>query len=123
MNKFEKVVQTDFEKQKGANVQIIGDEGSALLNVWADIIDNDDPRFFVTLNNDNELLIVNVDTSEFKLPDISFSDDRTYCYLKFNKCQVHIKLEGEGVVIDVWDMTDPTEEEVINSTYSYWSEL
>lgn len=123
MHTFQKVENTDFDNQKGADISICNGEQSSLLNVWVDNIEKDDVRIFVTHENNDELLRIMLDSSEFKLPEISYSEDRSYCYLTFNDVQIHIKLEGEGIIIDAWDMSEPSYEEVLDSTAIEWDEF
>jgi len=123
MKQFQEVVITNSSKQKGASVPIANTEHSATLNVCVDIAETNEPSITVKLNNKEQVLFTDTSMEEFVLPTISFSDDRTYCYLIFTDFQVHIKIECEGVIIDVWLLDKSDDEQVVESTYLYWEEL
>lgn len=113
---------TDFERQKGCNITIKSEDTETLFNIWCDTLEADQTTIRVTENNDGELLIVTASNVDFKLPTVSYSDDKTFCYITFYNNSVHIKLNEEGIVFDVWDSTDE-ENGSIESTYLYYGEL
>lgn len=102
--KFLSVIPFSFEKQKGVNLQVEYEGELTTFNVWADSTDEDNPTIRVRINNEaDNLLITTVEHDDIKEPVVTFSDDRSYSYVTFNKTSLHIKLGDEGVVLDVWD--------------------
>lgn len=119
MKTFEKVLRKNFGEQKGADVYVSDDNQTRVLSVWMDKIDPADSRVFVALDTEETLLSVSMFTVSLKMPELSFSEDLKYCYLKFGECEVHIKLDDEGVVVDVWDMSSEPEDVVESASLFY----
>lgn len=109
--------------QDGVNVTVANGEDQGMLTFWVDTIEQDNPRIFTQLNQDENILNTTVVLSDNKMPEVSFSEDRTYCYIKYDIHQVHVKLEDEGVVVDIWMICDSDAEQIIDSTYLEWNEL
>ena len=124
MNAFGETETIDWEGQKGVKVNVGDGHNAARLSFWIDTIEKDDPRLFTALDGCfHNLMVTGAGKLESRVPDVAYSDDKTYCYLKFNAYQVHIKLGDEGITIDVWLICDADAEQVIDSTYLYWDEV
>lgn len=97
------VKQCKFPHQRVALVGFNSPVGEILLDVVTD--NTAEPVLRVGWKgHDEALLLADVDNSEMVAPTITESNDGTYLYLKFNTCEVHIKAESEGLVMDVWEM-------------------
>ena len=121
--KFTSTKQTNFRNQKGVDINVENEGVSTVFNVWCDTIDIDNPSIRVAINNDRETpIFVSVEDSDFKEPEVSYSDDKSHCYVTFDNYSLHIKLAHEGIVFDVWDKTD-NENGSIDSTFVYYNEL
>ena len=127
---FSEVNPIQPETQMGVNVVIDYDSphedidfsgSKATLNVWCD---NEEGNTILrtTLNNSaDSLLLVIVEKADFKQPSVTYSDDKTYCYVRFASNTLHIKLEDEGIVLDVWN--DGNEHESVDTNYVFYEEL
>ena len=113
---------TDFSCQKGCDVTIESCEGKlTVFSVWCDAIEPAERTVRVRQNDERELLIVTVDKLDYKVPSVTYSDNKSYCYITFNSVSVHLNLDDEGVVVDVWDSPDAIA--VVDTTYLFYNEL
>ena len=113
---------TDFIDQKGCDVTIERGGKLTVFSVWCDAIEPTHRTVRVMQNDsDGELLIVTVEESDYKVPSVTYSDNKSYCYITFNSVSIHIKLEDEGVVVDVWDSSDAIA--AVDTTYLFYNEL
>lgn len=123
MTHFTNNTQFNNQTEKG---MIIGfsHEGKRFgLHVWVDNSEPDNVLLRTTLDgNPDSLILVTVELSDFTSPDVSYSEDKTYCYVTFNNNSLHIKLDDEGVVLDVWDSQND-EHGSIDTSYFFYTDL
>ena len=112
---------TDFIDQKGCDVTIERGGKLTVFSVWCDAIEPAERTVRVRQNDERELLIVTVDKLDYKVPSVTYSDNKSYCYITFNSVSVHLNLDDEGVVVDVWDSPDAIA--VVDTTYLFYNEL
>lgn len=121
MNTFKQANTTSFNKQEGVNLLIGTESGDLKVSIFVCTIEGsqlkvefeDHPYFN---------LDVSVNEAEFTKPTVSYSDDKSFCYVKFGQISVHVKIGDEGVIFDVWD-SDDEENGTIDSTYIHYSEI
>jgi hypothetical protein len=118
---FKHIKLTQFAGQKGCDITIVHKGAKSIFNVWCDTLEPAHSTIRVTHDNDVELLVVTVDKSDFKLPAITYSDDKLYCYLTFSHHCVHIQLDDEAILFDVRDLTDGKDDS-IDSVYFRYNE-
>lgn len=121
--KFGLISPSIYALQKGIDI-VVSDEGySITLNVFCDVSERDNPTIRVSVNGGaDNLILVSVNADDFKEPGVSFSEDKSYCYVVFSNNGVHIKLEDEGVVLDVWDSSNDIDG-AIDTNYIFFSEF
>jgi len=53
------------------------------------------------------------------------SDTRNYVYLPISETEleVHVKLDDEGVAVDVWDLSKGEDGKVVDSTWKTYDEM
>jgi hypothetical protein len=120
--KFTSIKPTNFDKQKGVDIDIEHNGEVTTFNVWCDIIDTDNPIIRTSINNGSDsLILTSVEMADFKEPDVSYSDDKTYCYVTYASNSLHIKIDDEGIVLDVWDQNN--EDCSVDTIYVLFDEL
>jgi hypothetical protein len=119
----------DGPHKKGMDIDIVVPDAPnevSTLNVWVDTMDTDEMAQLTlraTLNNGaDSLILCTVENSDNRAPVVTYSDDKTYCYVTFDKHALHVKLEGEGLVLDVWE-TDAGGDGSIDTNYVLYQEL
>lgn len=116
---------TAFKNEKENGI-IVGCEHEGYrfgLHVWVDNSEKEGITLRTTLDDSpNSLILVTVSPEDFIEPTVTYSDDKTYCYVTFNNNSLHIKLESEGVVLDVWDCEDD-QNGSIDTNYIFYNEL
>jgi hypothetical protein len=113
---------TDYDDQKGANITLDIDGHDAVFSVWIDVLDEDNTTLRIIQDFEDDILVHTVEAEDFTLPNVTYSEEKVYCYVTFNHYAVHIKLDDEGVCFDVWDSTDD-EDGAADTTYIEFDEL
>jgi hypothetical protein len=121
MNNFKPEELVDYEDQKGANITLEIEGNESVFSVWIDILEEGNTTLRVIHDFEDDILVHTVELEDFKIPEVTYSDDKTYCYITFNGHSVHVKLDDECVVFDVWDSSN--EDGTANSTYIGYNEL
>ena len=121
MKKFISATPTVSANQLGFAIAISLGTVSTTLNVFACNIDEFTIRTQID-DSDELTTITSVKESNFVKPQVTLSEDGSYQYVKFGDVEVHIKLEDEGIVVDVWDTTD-NENGSINTSYAFDGDL
>tara|TARA_B100000809_G_scaffold240744_1_gene263340 strand:+ start:829 stop:1215 length:387 start_codon:yes stop_codon:yes gene_type:complete len=121
INKFKPEELTDYDDQKGANITLEIDGNESVFSVWIDVLDEGNTTLRVIQDFEEDILTYTVEPEDFKIPEVTYSDDKAYCYITFNGHSVHIKLDDECVVFDVWDSSD--EDGAVDSTYIDYNKL
>ncbi|WP_415912472.1 hypothetical protein [Neptuniibacter sp. QD37_11] len=120
MKKFLSAINTQYQNKRGMDVEIQVSEGCAVkASVYVDTTESIVLRVQV---GDDRVLDVAVCAAAYVQAEVSYSDDLSYCYLKFGVFEVHIKLESEGVVFDVWEI-DGADGECIDTGYLFDEDL
>lgn len=120
MPRFVNVTPAEYENQKGVDIEIQcpGDQ-LITINVYVDVIE----ECLLKAEMDGEVLLhTSIDAASYVPALFSFSDDETYLYVKYDRHELHIKLEGEGIVLDVWEMQGQ-EGECIDTSNLMFAEL
>ncbi|MDK9793795.1 hypothetical protein [Vibrio sp. D431a] len=97
---------TNFSNQKGTNIGFSHDHHSHVLNVFVD--NTECPTTLRVCHNDDSsaIILTNVSNDEYKEPVVAFSEDKAYCYVTFRNVELHVKIDDESLVFDVWDKTN-----------------
>lgn len=120
---FSSIQVTSYKLQLGVNIHINSDKLTSFLSVFSDGVETDNITIKVLHgDSEDELINTSVPVGECINPTISYSDDKSYCYVKFVTSEVHIKLTEEGIIIDLWDSND-SENGSVDTSYLYDNEF
>lgn len=121
--KYSSTKKIDNAHQKGFDINVELEGNTTTFSAWCDIMDKDNPTIRVSVNHGAEhLILVSVEQEDFKTPEVTYSEDKKYCYITFKNNSLHIKLDDEGIVFDVWDKTDD-ENGSIDTNYVLYQEF
>jgi hypothetical protein len=122
MNKFNPEELVNYENQKGANITLEIKGNETVFNVWIDDIDEGNTTLRVIQDFEDDILVHIVHLEDFKIPLVTYSDDKAYCYVTFNDYSVHLKLDDECITFDIWNSTDD-ENGSVATTYVEYNEF
>ncbi len=75
------------------------------VKAWIDTVDGIKLR--VKADDGPELIVIEAQEANLNCtPEVTSVHNGRYTYLRFYTLEVHIKLDDEGIIIDVWEMPD-----------------
>lgn len=110
-NKFQQEVLRDHDDHKGANItlNIKGEDYHFNVEVNRLPATEDNRLLRINHNLDSEVLVHIVKSGDFKIPTVTYSDDKTHCYVTFYNYSVHIKLDDTSCII--FEVINPSHDE------------
>ncbi|MGR5448546.1 hypothetical protein ACP3V3_01935 [Vibrio sp. PNB22_3_1] len=111
--------QTD---QKGFHIGFVHNRHTHKICVWADTIEMRNPTIRATLNNHEEQAIIcTVDPCDMVKPNLTLTLDGQYAIVIFKRHVMQIKLDLEGITLDI--INPKNDYEIIDSLHTLYSEL
>jgi hypothetical protein len=116
-------LKTNFAYQKGVDIQLENDTHTAKLNIWCDNMETDDVRIFITLDNDEELLLACVDSDEFIMPTLSTFTETGITTITFTTCTVTLNVENDMLDIVIAEFVGTEKEDYITKNSFPWNDI